>query len=72
MNIQQIARASTFTLEADRDDLEALKVCLHHVYHYQHGQIPKHLESITSHLMDTVDEAIQKDDEIQRKIREKP
>jgi hypothetical protein len=72
MNIRQTVVASRFLFEVDRDDLEALKVCLHNTYHYRNHKIPKHLQSITSHLMDAVEAAIRKDDEIQRKVRSKP
>ena len=58
----------TFNLKATRDDLEALKVCLNQAYH-QNNAIPKHLQSVVSSLMDTVEDAIRKDDEIQRKVR---
>lgn len=71
MKIQQITVASTFQLEASRDDLEALDICLQHTYHYGHNKIPKHLVSATSQLMGTVEKAIRKNDDIQRQIRER-
>ena len=67
MNIEQIAIASIFNLKASRSSL----VALHQLYHYRHDKIPKHLQGVTSRLMDTVDAAILKDDEIQRKVRSK-
>ena len=69
MKIERVVLASTFTLKASREDLEALKVCLHQVYHFQHEKIPVALQSVTSRLMDTVEAAIKQDDNIQRKAR---
>ena len=72
MEIRQVVMESTFRLDADRYDLEALKVALHQTYHYQYQTIPEHLQSVSSRLMDVVDAAIRKDDEIQRRVRTKP
>ena len=72
MNIEQVVTASTFRLNVSRDDLEALKVALNQTYHYRNNAIPEHLQGVMSSLMDTVDAAIDKDDEIQRRVRSEP
>lgn len=72
MEIRQVVTKSVFHLDANRSDLEALKIALHQTYHYQHQAIPEPLQGVTSRLMDVVDAAIRKDDEIQRRVRTKP
>ena len=68
MDISQVIVESHFVLKANREDLEALKLCLYETYHNKHKNIPKRLTGIVSRLMDTIDGAIEKDNEIQRKV----
>ena len=68
MDISQVIVESHFVLKANREDLEELKLCLYETFRNRYGTIPDHLQAVVSRLMDTIDGAIEKDNEIQRKV----
>lgn len=66
MKIKHAEIVSSFQLTASRNELEIMRIAVHHVYHYKHEKIG-HLKSTASALMDSLDEILDVDRDIRHR-----